>query len=104
MPDANSLWARENDRNARNSKLYTDIIREAYLGVNVAVAGHHLMFTFHGRAEPEEIPSADWLIFDHGIARKLWGDIYIDVLSRLAIEPVEKRDELLAKLYYGRRK
>jgi len=51
---------------------------------------------------PQEIPSLDTLWFEHTVAKKLWGDDYLKVLGRLACEPVETRDQLLANLYYGR--
>ena len=93
------LWAAENQRNEDNSELFTSIIREAYDGVTVAVAAHHLIYTRDGVTD--EIPSADSLIFDHTIAKKIWGEGYKTFLSKLAMEPVETRDALLHELYYG---
>lgn len=101
--------AYENDRNADYAKLYKDIIREVF-GVKDVIVAHHLCYETHEpRADGfdyhfvEEIPSADTLIFDHAVAKKLWGDNnYRSVLSDLALEPTETRDDLLAKLYYNR--
>lgn len=100
----------ENDRNGENSDLFKAIIREGY-GVKDGICGHHLVYQVEDKRADgfayqivEEVPSADTLIFDHSAARKLWGTDYIAVLQRLAAEPVETRDALLAKLYYGRQK
>lgn len=98
----------ENDRNVENNTLYKAIIREAY-GVTDVICGHHLVYQLEEKRPDgftyqliEEIPSADALIFDHGVAKKIWGDRWKDVLVRLALEPVETRDKLLADLYSSR--
>ena len=100
--------AYENDRNAANAALYKAILREVY-GVQDVIIAHHLVFvTEERRADGfayqivEEIPAADTLIFDHDIARKLWGLRWRDVLTRLALEPVATRDKLLADLFTQR--
>src|SRR5690349_17934450 len=91
----------ENDRNAENSNLYKAIIREAF-GVTDVICGHHLVYEVEDKRADgfvyqiiEEIPSADALIFDHGVAKKIWGDKWRDNLVKLALEPTETRDELL---------
>jgi len=100
----------ENDRNAEHADLFKDIIREAF-GVTDVIVAHHLVYVVTEKRDGfdytivEEIPSADSLIFDHDIAKKLWGaERYKEVLAALAVEPVETRDDLLRKLYYGRSK
>lgn len=100
--------AYENDRNGEHSDVFKAIIREAF-GVKDVICGHHLVYQIEEhRADGftytfvEEIPSADTLIFDHDVARKIWGDTFLDVLIRLACEPIETRDELLTKLYKER--
>lgn len=104
----------ENDRNSVYADLYKDIIREVY-GVQDVICGHHLVYqTEEKLVDPvtgpythtfvQEIPSADWLIFDHKVAQKLWGENFKEILSRLACEPCTSRDALLAELYYGRTK
>jgi hypothetical protein len=50
----------------------------------------------------DELPSADMLIFDHDVAKKLWGDNWQAVLTQLALIPISERDAKLAELYYGR--
>lgn len=98
----------ENDRNAVSAELFKCIIREVYSVKDVIIA-HHLVYV---REETrgdgfkyqivEEIPSADALIFDHDVAKKLWGDQWQFNLSRLALEPCDTRDALLAQLYHSR--
>jgi hypothetical protein len=94
-----SIWIAENERNARSADLFKAIIKEVYGADNIGI-GHHLMFSV-GPATDEQ-PSVDTLIFDHHVARKLWGNDWREVLTRLAQEPAETRDELLARFYYNR--
>lgn len=100
----------ENDRNEVYRELYTDIIREAY-GVRDVIIGHHLVYqTTEELVDPktgpythtfvQEIPSADALIFDHGVAKKIFGRRWSDILSKLAVEPIETRDILLSTYFY----
>lgn len=98
----------ENDRNAESRDLFKAMIREAY-GVKDVIVAHHLVYeTEETRKDGfkyqivEEIPSADTLIFDHDVAKKLWGAGYLDVIVQLAKEPCATRDKLLSTLYYGR--
>lgn len=98
----------ENDRNAENNALYKAIIREAY-GVTDVICGHHLVYQVEDKRADgftytfvEEVPSADTLIFDHEVARKIWGDDFRAKLVQLALEPIATRDQLLGALYYGR--
>ncbi len=93
----------ENVRNAIASDLFKSVIREVYNVQDVIIA-HHLVYVKTERHADgfeyqivEEIPAADTLIFDHDIARKLFGDGFKSQLCELACEPVETRDALLAK-------
>lgn len=102
--------AYENDRNMENNELYKAIIREAY-GVTDVICGHHLVYqTEEKRSDGftyqiiEEIPSADALIFDHDVAKKIWGSHWRKNITALALEPVETRDKLLGDLYRNRGK
>lgn len=99
----------ENDRNSVWAKLYEDIICEAWdVKDRKVICAHHLTFVrveVRGGFEyqiVQEVPSADALIFDHEVARRLWGDRFLYVLAQLAREPVERRDQLLSRLYYSR--
>jgi len=98
------LWETENKRNTDNTEVFCAVIREAFPNVDVAVTGHHLIFTQNGSQAPQEIPSADYLIFDHYIAQKIWGSPYLEILSRLSAEPKETRDALFCELYLARNK
>lgn len=100
----------ENDRNAENSALYKEMIRECFDVTDVIVA-HHLTYVTEDKRDGfayqvvQEIPSADALIFDHDIARKIWGENkFMSVLVTLACEPISTRDKVLAELYHGRNK
>jgi len=110
--------AYENDRNAESADLFKAIIREAF-GVTDVIVAHHIVYVKPERRVRkvegmpdmeydfqliEEVPSADTLIFDHEVASKIWGEGFRTVLIKLALEPVETRDKLLAELYYGRKK
>lgn len=99
--------AYENDRNAESAELFKAIIRAAF-GVQDVIVGHHLVYVTVERREGfeyqivEEIPSADALIFDHEIAKRIWGDAWKAVLAALALEPCETRDKRLAELWAAR--
>jgi hypothetical protein len=98
----------ENDRNSQSSDLFKAIIREAY-GVKDVICAHHLVYVRDEKREDgfdyqvvQEVPSADTLIFDHDVAKTIWGDKWQERLIRLALEPVATRDNLLAELYQAR--
>lgn len=100
--------AYENDRNAEARTCFSAAIREAY-GVQDVICAHHLVYVKEETHADgfkyqvvQEIPSADALIFDHDVAQKLWGRDYEAVLCQLVLEPVDSRDTLFAKLFYGR--
>jgi hypothetical protein len=100
----------ENDRNAESRDLFKAVIREAY-GVQDVIVAHHLTYVKSEKRVDgfdyeivEEIPSADALIFDHAVAKKIFGDRYLAVLVKLAMEPCETRDKLYAGFYSNRPK
>lgn len=101
----------ENDRNAESSDLFKAVIREAYNVKDVIIA-HHLVYVNSEKRDDgfeytivEEVPSADSLIFDHDVARKIFGeDNFKSCLVMLALEPIVTRDKLYAKLYADRAK
>ena len=79
----------ENDRNADSSDLYKAIIRYVY-GVKDVIIGHHMVYEAsykdaHGFTiqQVQEVPSADALIFDHDVAKKLWPKEYLRHLAHL---------------------
>ncbi len=95
----------ENDRNQNSMDMFKSVVRECF-NVQDVICGHHIVYEAHDlRADGqvhhviEEIPSADTLIFDHAVARKLWGEThYLNALARLAMEPSETRDALLGAM------
>lgn len=97
----------ENDRNQENSDLYKAIMREAF-DVQDVIIGHHLLYVCEDKRDGftyqvvQEIPAADTLIFDHEIAKKIWGECWKSNLTILALTPVEKRDRALQGLWEAR--
>lgn len=78
--------------------------------MNDVIIAHHLVYVVEDHRDGfayqivEEIPSADALIFNHAIAKKLWGITWRDVLTTLAMEPEVSRDALLRRMYHARSK
>lgn len=101
----------ENKRNRAGADVFAAIIREAF-NVEDVICGHHIIYEQAQKAnngfvyhDPQEIPSADALIFNHDVARKIWGEAdYMSALKRLVCEPIETRDALLRKMYNSRQK
>lgn len=89
------IWAEENERNVRGVEMFRVMINEAFKP-DQYVAAHHLIYQIG--SETQEFPSADTLIFNHHVARIIWGDGFKDILAQLAREPSETRDALLATL------
>jgi hypothetical protein len=89
-------------RSTSNSDLFEAMIRGVIADIEWLGCGHHIMYKRSSASLPEEISSPDTLIFDHDMARKIWGAEWQSVLTRLALEPAETRDTLLRKLYFGR--
>lgn len=102
LPRQSDYLGYENHRNAVHAQLYTDIVNEAF-GKEDVIVGHHITFERHGDIKTEnEIPSADTLLFDVDVATRLFGDHFAkDLLQRLALTPVEKRDAVYAEAFYG---
>lgn len=95
---------RENDRNAAAQLLVKDVLQRLHGKDLQVIVAHHLCYSEQDGDQfiVEEIPSMDTLIFDHDIARSLWGnERYLDVLARLALEPVQTRDALFADYFYA---
>lgn len=84
----------ENERNLRNHKLYERMVRKALGADTNILVVHHITFQVAG-GEPNEIPSADTLMFDHVFMRKVFGEDYGEVMAQLALTPVETRDQVL---------
>ena len=90
----------ETKRNTDNIDLFEAMIRKVYPDTTLVVAGHHIMYMRAGQPVPFEIASADTLIFDHEIARALWPDSWIGVLTELASLTPPDRDRRLRELFY----
>jgi len=98
---AGSLDA-ETRRITDNIDLFEAMLREAFPDITMEVGGHHIMFMREGKSLSGEIASADTLIFDHGIAGKIWGPRYREFLSLLAIKEPLERDQALRRIYFDK--
>lgn len=94
----------ENKRNKDSSELLHKIIKRVY-GATECIVAHHITYVAVDHQDGyelqvvEEIPSIDTLIFDHEVAKKLWGARWRDVLMELALMPVSERDTVLRVHY-----
>lgn len=103
----------ENDRNQDSRQLFKDILRECFCEEHHTdfgtIIGHHLSYEAHYKEGGfaytlvQEIPSADALIFDHDIMKKVFPDNWKWYVKLLAVTPTNERDAKLAELYYGRK-
>jgi hypothetical protein len=85
----------ENTRNKASAALFEHMLKIAFGECQVMV-GHHIGMEFQGDLQTEnEIPSADTLIFDHDIMRKVFGDDAVEFMQRLAAVPCNQRESLL---------
>jgi hypothetical protein len=96
MADIKDYLSTENARNRAHHKLYERLMKAA-TGCDDILIAHHLTFSLPG-CEPNEVPSADTLIFCHDMMQKAFGGAYLHVMMSLAVEPNETREELLEKL------
>lgn len=85
--------ADETLRNHRNHKIFERLLKRAIGKCDVLVA-HHLTFTTDGD-EPNEIPSADTLIFDVELMGKVFGDRAYNIMQSLSVRKVDSRDAFL---------
>lgn len=68
-------WLDEASRNRANRPLYIRMVRALYGPGCEVFVGHHINFRLSGddAGEENEIPSADTLLFDHGIMAANFG-------------------------------
>lgn len=100
---ASGVVDKEGDRNLASADLFEAMVREAHEGVTFFAAGHHLMFSIEGETLPRQYVSADTLIFDHAVAKKIWGEDFAYILAMMAFEPDETRDAVLRQLFNARK-
>lgn len=91
----------ENNRNKSHHETYAEFLRRAVRDddANVLIV-HHLTVKQDGQ-EPNEIPSADTMMFCHDLMHAVFGDQAKDFMQRLAAVPVNERDEMLRKMLSG---
>lgn len=84
----------ENTRNHQNHKVYERLLRAAIQPDCDVLIGHHLTFTLP-EGEPNEIPSADTLIFDFELMKKVFGSRAASIVEHLAVLSCTQRDLML---------
>lgn len=88
----------EDARNKSHTALYEEILQAAFGHSEEVVVGHHLTFLTRGDLRTvTEIPSADTMIFDHDIMRRIFGDRAVEVMVQCAAVPCEGRDQVLSE-------
>lgn len=86
----------ENTRNKQHADLYIEVMKRAFGPGCAIMIGHHLTFEKDGDLATEnEIPSADCMMFDHGVMGDVFGDRAVDIMQHLAATPTESRDAVL---------
>lgn len=96
----------ENQRNKEHRELYQSLLAVAYPEEeSPALIAHHLTFSLPG-TDPNEIPSADTLIFDHDIMRRVFGEEvlrgeprYVRVMVDCAKVDCTQRDNVLREWF-----
>jgi hypothetical protein len=95
-PEMKDYLGYENARNKAHAGLYVAIMRAAFGADCEVLIGHHLTFEQGGKLETEnEIPSADCLMFDHEVMKRVFGSNAFNIMRALASVPAEKRDSVL---------
>ena len=97
-PDVRYLKG-EVQRNREHAGLFQRLLRIAW-GDCAIIVGHHVAFQFDGDLTTEdEIPSADTLLFDHGVMGAVFGDRAREVMQRIApLRPGEREQAVTREL------
>lgn len=86
--------ATENKRNRANHRLYERFLRIAVDPKVEVLVAHHIVYLVDGQA-PNEIPSADALMFDGGLMTTVFGDKAKALMLTLVSRPWDERDPVL---------
>lgn len=84
----------EKTRNIAASKVFERLLHRAFGPCEVVVA-HHITFVLDNE-EPNEIPSADTLLFDPAIMGKVFGEKAQTIMLMLARREPQYRERTLA--------
>lgn len=88
----------ENARNHKNHRLYERFMRLAVGKDTDVLVVHHITFKMEGEDDGNEIPSADTLMFDHELMKRVFGDNFLYYVTQLAVRSCEERDAHFAYL------
>jgi hypothetical protein len=91
LPD---YLTQENVRNHRHGQTYTRLVRKAFGADVEVVIGHHITIVEEGK-DPNEIPSADALLFCSTIMRAAFGGRALSLMARLAVLDADERERLI---------
>lgn len=83
----------EDKRNFDGREVFKRFLHRA-VGKCEVVVGHHIVFIV-GDDEPNEIPSADALWFDHAIMKDVFGEKATSIMQILAHRAPELREKVL---------
>lgn len=86
--------AAENQRNHDGQKTFKRFLARAIGACDVIVA-HHIVYLVDGE-DPDEIPSADTLLFSHELMGAVFGDKAHIIMQTLAGRTPELREKVLA--------
>lgn len=95
MPKFKDFLTTENLRNEQGSKTFERFLRRA-VGPKIQIlCAHHIIYLVEGE-EPNEIPSADCLLFSPDLMGAVFGDKAMSVMLTLAHRTPELREKVLA--------
>lgn len=84
----------ETDRNIANHRIFIRFLTRALNAKPETIIAHHIIYMSPGEL-PNEIPSADTLIFDHALMTAVFGDRAPLIMQTLAQRDVDTRDKVL---------
>lgn len=82
-------------RNRKNAAFYTELVELAFGKCQRVLVGHHICFQTGGHIQTEnEIPSADALLFDHEIMTRVYSEMAVPLMMKMASVPAEMREPM----------
>lgn len=95
MPKFKNFLVSENNRNEEGSAVFKRFLQRA-VGPNIEIlCAHHIIYLVEGE-EPNEIPSADCLLFSPELMGAVFGDKAMSIMLTLAHRTPDLREKVLA--------